>query len=147
MSKIILSIEPTYYIAKNAWTLHVFQAEFWLSPTCSLQRWPYQLWNVPCVIAGATPTRKRRVYKNMIQTVQNCFTNISQHLLLFNYSFDFYLPTSHLLGCNLPWLDLIEDLDLFLKPYNCEPMIGSSYSQTQSWSVVCVIVRKRPQST
>ena len=62
-------------------------------------------------------------------------------------SFDIYSPTSHLLRCDLPWLDPVEDLGLLLKLYNCEPMTRSSYSQPQPWSVACVIARKRPRST
>ena len=57
----------------------------------------------------------------------------------------YYLPICW--ECNLPWLDPVGDLGLLLKPYNCEPMTGSFYSQPQPWSIACVIARKRPWST
>ena len=57
----------------------------------------------------------------------------------------YYLPICW--ECDLPWLDPVGDLGLFLKPYNCEPMTGSFYSQTQPWLVACMIMRKRFQST
>ena len=68
-------------------------------------------------------------------------------LLLSYYSFDIYSSTFHLLRSDLLWLDLVGDLGLFLKPYDCESMTGSSYSQPQPWLVACVIAWKRPQFT
>ena len=62
-------------------------------------------------------------------------------------SLDIYSPTSHLLTCNLLWLDFVRDLGFLLKPYNCKVMTKSSFSQLEPWLVVCIITRKRLQST
>ena len=53
----------------------------------------------------------------------------------------YYLPICW--ECDLLWLDPAGDLGLLLKPYNCEPMTGSSYSQPQPWSVAYVNAKKR----
>ena len=133
-------IESAYYIGKNASTLHAFRAELCLLPTRFLEINLEHSQYLSRVTAGAAPTKKGRVYKIATQT--HLSANSSSH-----YSFDFYLPTFHLLGCDLPRTDPVGDLGLLLKPYDCEPMTGSSYSQTQPWSVACVIAGKRPRST
>ena len=69
-------------------------------------------------------------------------------LLLSSYcGFNIYSPISHLLEFDFPQLDPVKDISLLLKLYNSKSMTGSSYSQPQSWSVVYMIARKRPQST
>ena len=58
-----------------------------------------------------------------------CFIALLKYINpLFYCSFNFYLQTSYLLGCNLPSLDPIRDLGFFLKLYNYEVITGLSHS-------------------
>ena len=110
-------IESAYYIAKNAITLHAFRVELCLSPT----RFPQEDFNysyLPRVTAGAAPTRKGRVYKNAIRTLQKCYTN----------AFQLAIIRDHNLFCSTTFLLLGKRISAghILNPTYCLPIcLGS----------------------
>ena len=120
-------------------------------------RWLYNiiLWlRNPCYVILFVITSNNMPQSSLITLTYHLVLNgsplwrTSPSFLLSSYcSFDIYSLSSHLLECDLPRLDLVRDLSLLLKPYNCKPMTGSSYSQPQPWSIACVIAKKRPWST
>lgn len=70
LARLLLLIESAYHIVKNASSLRVCYKKIPNS------------WYLPRVIAGAAHPKKGRVYKNAIQTLQKCYANAFQLVIV-----------------------------------------------------------------